>query len=555
MNATDLKRRKILLAIASVTGSSLAGCIVPPGLVLPNSVQQKSASKRSSQDAFGEKKEPIVDAVSRQHDQFRDALTSFRRDYLLGEGQSYEALNERVTVLYVELMRRIFALVEKSSGVQSRSTRIDNREITIPPGATLAYTQKGYCMNKSVPAPVAGDALELRPLVSGLDADLVPIMKALGEWSAKSPDNASKTQMLTWGLMDVGTDRGTWIPNMNQNMRRLYDEALPGASNQMIANQNEYALTKKALGFVLERTKLNRYISTDMLLKSTQDHNASNQLLEELIRQGHLDSSGKGIGYSTIAENIHARASGAGVLTARIEVFNDGSSDFKYISSDYNAYPLAKKQPISPTTSITDLVLGNHEFLSPEVRQKLINIGVDASKDFAKELADKLYGKVFDGLNKKTPAAARAIRKLMQNSTLGKVFGGVIGATPILGNALSAYEFITGKDWMTGDILTATERLMSGLGTIPGANTLRTIAKGVQSAKLSGASKNKLFKFVDSKEYGDIKSFLDVTNKIEGQFNDSSKEQMKTLILDVPLIWQPQTQRLINDVKSGLTAL
>lgn len=287
MNATDLKRRKILLAIVSAAGSSLSGCLMPPGLVIPSPVHIKATSKRSPQNAFGEKRESIVDSVARQHDQFQDALTSFRRDYLRGEGQSYEALNERVTVPYVELMRQIFLSVEKSSRIQSTSARLDNKEISIPQGATLAYTQKGYCMNKSLPAPVAGDALELRLLTSGLDADLVPIMKALGEWSAKASSNASKAQMLTWGLMDVGTDRGSWIPDMNQEMRYLYDDVLPGASNQMIANQNGYALTKKALGLVLEKTKLNRYLSTDMLLKSTQDHNASNQLLEDLIRRGH----------------------------------------------------------------------------------------------------------------------------------------------------------------------------------------------------------------------------------------------------------------------------
>lgn len=556
MNATDLKRRKILLAIVSAAGSSLSGCIMPPGLVIPSPVYIKATSKRSPQNAFGEKRESIVDSVARQHDQFQDALTSFRRDYLRGEGQSYETLNERVTVPYVELMRQIFSSVEKSSGIQSTSARIDNKEISIPQGATLAYTQKGYCMNKSLPAPVAGDALELRLLTSGLDADLVPIMKALGEWSAKTSSNASKTQMLTWGLMDVGTDRGSWIPDMNQEMRHLYDDVLPGASNQMIANQNGYALTKKALGFVLEKTKLNRYISTDMLLKSTQDHNASNQLLEDLIRRGHLDNSGKGIGYSTIAENIHARASGSGVLTARIEVFNDGLSDFKYMPSNYNAYPLAKKQPISPTTLITDLVLSNHELLSPEDKQKLIGIGIKATRMLVDELKDKVYDKLTDGLSKKTPGAIRAIKKWTGSPVLGNALRLAIGASPIVGNMLSAYEFISGNDWVTKEKLGHTKRLIAGLGIIPGANTLRAVAKGVQSTRLMNLSKNNLFKFVDSKEYNDMNTHLNRVNKAENLlFNDNSTEQMKTLILEAKVPWKPATTRFIQDVKSGLATL
>jgi hypothetical protein len=63
------------------------------------------------------------------------------------------------------------------------------------------------------------------------------------------------------------------------------------------------------------------------------------------------------------------------------------------------------------------------------------------------------------------------------------MIGSLIGVTPVLGNALSLYEFVSGKDFMTGETLGAAERLLAGIGTIPGANTLRTLGRGIQYAE------------------------------------------------------------------------
>lgn len=551
MSNVNPSRRRIVLALATALGGSLAGCIAPPGVVRPNPGQSKSTSKRSAQDAFGAAGGNAgIDPILRQRAQFRVVLAAFRQDFLRGDAHSYEALNERLTVPYVELLRSLFASVQEPSGAKANTAKIVNGKITIPPGATLTYTQKGYCMNKSLPAPVGGDALILKPVAGEVDADMLPILKAVGEWSVKSPENASRAQMLTWGLMDVGTDRGGWIKDMNPDMRQMYDEIYPGASRRMIGTQGGYELTKKALGFVLEKTKLNRYISTDMLLNSTQDHHAANNLLDELIKIGKQSTDGKGVGFSTIAENVHARASGGGPLVAQIEVFNDGDAPFEYTPMDYYANPAAQKQRISPTPNITDVVLNAGGFLSSELQKRAIEIAKEATDEIVNELRDKIYDKVFDGLEKKTPGAARATRKLMRNSALGKALAVTIGATPIIGNLLSAREFITGTAW-DGTPLSPTDRLIAGLGIVPGANTLRAIGKGIQSAKVVKLSKNNFFKFVDSKEYGDIKSHLEVAGEIKEAFEDPGKALMKTLILEAALPWNQPTLRLIGEIRAG----
>lgn len=543
----SIQRRKVLLAILSAMGAALTGCVTSQGPARPTSNQGgQSTSRKTAEQVFASTGNGLEQIV-RQQAQFHAALASFRRDFVNGGNRSYESLTQRVTVPYVYLLSMIIAATEG----KTVPTQLMNGKITIPPGGKLGYTQKGHCMDKSKPAPTEGDALELRSVSEVVTSEWVPVLQGLGVWSAANPNNQHQAQQLTWALMDLETERGDWITTMSPETRQQFDQILPGTSQRMMNAQQASKLQREMLKLVLKETKLDRYVTADLLLRSSYDPQAANQLLEHLIKQGQQSKVGKGIGYSTIAENIHTRAQGAGVLAAKVEVINDSNQPFDFSPMLYYAHPKAEKQRISPTPQITNVYLSVRDMLTAEQQQKAFEIAREVSQALIDELKDKIYDKVFDGVARKTPAAARAVRKLLRNyPKFGKAMGNLVSATPIVGNVISAYEFLSGRD-ITGQQLSLEERLLAGVGMIPGANTLRTVAKAAKSAKLSKASEKELFKFVDSREYGEIKTFLETANGLNEVFEDPGKALVKQLVVEAKLPWNRPTTSLLNGLKSG----
>ncbi len=63
-----------------------------------------------------------------------------------------------------------------------------------------------------------------------------------------------------------------------------------------------------------------------------------------------------------------------------------------------------------------------------------------------------------------------------------------LGILPVLGDAIDFYEVVTGEDYLTGDKLTANERIISSLGLLIGSGqNWRSVSRGIQNAAESGA--------------------------------------------------------------------
>src|SRR5690606_5378624 len=91
----------------------------------------------------------------------------------------------------------------KKSG---NKTTFKGSTFQIPPGKVLQYTQKGYCMDPSLPAPSQGDAYTLEPTSDRVPAQLQQLYRKLGE-TPQSQLKSSK-QGLTWTLMGAGNPNG-----------------------------------------------------------------------------------------------------------------------------------------------------------------------------------------------------------------------------------------------------------------------------------------------------------------------------------------------------------
>jgi hypothetical protein len=262
--------------------------------------------------------------------------------------------------------------------------------------------------------------------------------------------------------MGAGTE-SSWARNISQKALAQMDEATPGG-----------ALIKK----VMKSTKLDRYIDPNQLLDNNRRDAAANELLQELIRQGQAMPGGKGVGYTMLAPNVAARSTGEATLSPKVQVVNVSGQDFDYELLDWFAQPVAPKQGASATndiTAISDTAVPVQEqggAAKDEERGKFLN-------DFLKDLSRFAAAGLLDSFARHAPAASNAIARgaskaaqavnLPRNvrKPLIEAAASAVSAVPVVGNVPSAYEFISGKDWYTGDDLSAMERADALLGTVP----------------------------------------------------------------------------------------
>lgn len=304
----------------------------------------------------------------------------------------------------------------------------------------LSYVQKGYCMDPSLPAPGRDDAFGIWHVSERVPKELVRLFQAVGKWAAL-PQSKGSAQSLTWAIMGAGTE-SSWARNISQKALAQMDEATPGG-----------ALIKK----VMKSTKLDRYIDPNQLLDNNRRDAAANELLQELIRQGQAMPGGKGVGYTMLAPNLAARSTGEATLSPKVQVVNVSGQDFDYELLDWFAQPVAPKQGASA---------------KDEERGKFLN-------DFLKDLSRFAAEGLLDSFARHAPAASNAIARgaskaaqavnLPRNvrKPLIEAAASAVSAVPVVGNVPSAYEFISGKDWYTGDDLSAMERADALLGTVP----------------------------------------------------------------------------------------
>lgn len=568
----SITRRNFVSALSTLAGSIiLAGCI--PHVRRGQGDDSETGVKQtvSPQDVFSRVDQGLpvnpdghyLRQQKQLQSQLAEAMSRYRTDFAAGTDRTYEALASRVIAPYVQMIR--FALHADqvlASMAAARRPTVRRGSVLIPPGGMLSYTQRGYCMDRTLPAPVRNDALVLRPASDRISDELMPLYKAIGRWAA-AEKNTYAAQNLTWMLMGAGTDVYNWIPSMPREVRQQLDGIMPGGAEKLIQVHTARKLEKDIVRGLMRATSLDQMIDPDSVLQSLRESNTQ-AILSQLIRDGERMTEGKGIGYSNLTPTVVARAFGTGPLEGRFEIVNVGDTDFEFSPIDYMAAPVAKKQSISGTLSMKDIAVGNARPPSKGEVNAVVNLAVDMGKDLAKYLLEKSWKGAWEAIEHKTPAASSAARKAMSKKVghdAAKKIGSLIGITPILGNALSLYEFVSGKDFLTGETLGALEWLLAGVGTLPGANTLRAMGKGIQYAEASAMTMKladkQVFRLVDQtatlREYAGF--MVSDTAKDLGFplaiLNEESKAKMQYLVINVELPWQASTRQVIDDLKSG----
>ena len=608
LNKTLTNRRQVVLGGGVIGVMSLAGCQTaptaretgnggvpgqPPQPFLNNS----AASQQQARTIFqaidqGRPVEPAAAVesarsspeVSQALAQYEAAKKEINALQAQGRMQDFEAVINTLAPSVAASIRAILREIASEQKTLLQNTpnngqppvrkrvELSGTVFRIPHGSMVTYTQKGFCMDASLPAPGQGDAFELRPVAERVPRELIPLFQAVGRWSAL-PQNRGSAQSVTWAIMGAGSD-SPWAQAVSQQALRQMDEAMPGGARTFQAYHTQQMAVKAIVNLILKKTNLDKYVTANDLLNNTGRDAAANRQMADLIGQGQAMQDGKGVGYSMIAPNVAARATGASTLAPKVQIVNVSGAEVSVNILDYIAQPIAKKQATSATPDIFDVsdralpVAGDSRGASPNgtgLKSAWLEILEQYKDDLIKFAIEKGLGWLTPG----TPAAANAVAKEISRLSmeagiprnirkpLVEAAASLLTAAPVVGNVLSLYEAVSGKNWYTGEDLNAMEHGLAVIGTIPGANALRAVG---QTWKLSNASRivaagssadpKNFFRLIDSSQnFRDINGFV-----WSGETQKNAREYSQGSVIDTVLTFNKDAKDRVAKVLAETAA-
>lgn len=466
--------------------------------------------------------------------EFLEGQQKFQSAMSSGKPVSFETLVDALGKPLSDSMRFGFydaAKKDKAAYMRSLAKKgapqkltIKGSTLSIPPGKWVQFDQRGYCMDPSLPAPNQGDAFFLEQISERIPEPLAPLYRALGNYRGA---NDSTKQRLTWALMGAGT-KSPYMTSIDHESLLHFEKALPGGAKILTDYHNQQVMLNALLRMALKTSGLDQYVSADDLTNPNSRDAAVDRHLDQLIASGQsMGSVGKGTGYQMLAPDVAASVTGAGPLTLRVTIINASQDVFEFNSVDWFAKPVARKQSVSTNDIFQNVKEGSAPVVQPDDNAAVLNdvdlktvsdktlseMGGDGlAKAILKEVSKYGLGKAFGEAPVAKSMAQRATDFVAQKVGLPpgarkvalSVLGDALTAVPVVGNILSGYEAISGRDWLTGETLSLQERALAAVGTVPGANLVSSIAK---ASKVPVGTK--FFDFINKQS--SVFSFIDRT--------------------------------------------
>lgn len=309
--------------------------------------------------------------------------------------------------------------------------------ITIPPQSMCSYSTTGLCMDRTLPAPVAGDALVLRPAAERIPPELQDLMFAVANSSPSNDPSQARAQRLVWALMSAGTEEGD---SVSTNTLRELDAISPGGAKRF---QEYHAAQSRAAGRARPRSANNAADRSDDDARITQE-------LQRLRDAGERMDNGKGYGYSTVNDGtLAARATGTASLKASVELLNDSDRPVTFKPGWHTTKALARKQSAFPSQRITDESPSGYS--TGGLRASVGPFNVDRASMLSKGLlftAEQVAG--LDSTLSRPSPQGRTIARDITNKRLGAVstiVANSIARSPQAQNLLVVAQAATGKPW------------------------------------------------------------------------------------------------------------
>lgn len=354
------------------------------------------------------------------------------------------------------------------------SVKLDrNGNITIPPGFRISVTQTGYCLDEKLGAAKTGDTITMMPASQLIEPELLPLYRAMQDRANTDKDYRYRMQKLMWTLRTAGQPNSLASHADRETLMDM-NKAMPGGAqlfadfhNKRIDKLNEGSSSKVG-GFVNPfEFKSNPNNTPENIFKAFMDGLTGKPVSGENARDNR--------NFQMLKRNLAAFSYNENELKPRIDVVNIGSNVDVINLADWVMKPTKKAQHIAMyPTQPENLASKAYPFIENPILRALWE-KLKAKVDYAllTEGARFLNDKVLKNVSQAKFVKDFVFRYIGNTPAVQRV----ITAMPYLGNAISLYEAVSGKNWINGRDLNAFERAASAFGTIPGGNFFKAAFK------------------------------------------------------------------------------
>lgn len=214
--------------------------------------------------------------------------------------------------------------------------------ILIPPGVTISFSNKGYCLDPKLPAPVADEEYQLVPASALIPSNLQGIYRNLLSRAATGDSTVrSNMQGLVWALRTAGVE-SSYASRISDTQRRILDScsARPGEFDSI---HNSGLTIAKLVGELWKLADSAVHVDIAGRRWKPSDfssagafNSAINSQLNSLISQGSkLPIQRTGFNYGELEPGIYTDIRGAGHLAFNAKIANTTNKEFIFYPCNY----------------------------------------------------------------------------------------------------------------------------------------------------------------------------------------------------------------------------
>ena len=219
---------------------------------------------------------------------------------------------------------------------------VKNGGIVIPPGVTISFTNKGYCMDPHLPAPKAGEEFQLVPVTQLIPEDLQGTYKKLVQKASAGDESVKRNmQHLVWALRTAGTD-AAYANNLTAEQKRILNRC-----SEYSGQFEEFNATAKANSQMIKEllavadSYLNvkiggvTYKASDLLDPDIGNKKINEHLNQLITMSKSLPVERSGFNYGELQPGIYTDVRGSGFLQYTAKIANSTNKEFIFYPTDY----------------------------------------------------------------------------------------------------------------------------------------------------------------------------------------------------------------------------
>lgn len=223
----------------------------------------------------------------------------------------------------------------------------DDGGIVIPPGCSIEFENKGYCLDPHLPAPGAGHEMQFVRIASLLPDELQGTYRNLLKRStAGDEDVKNNMQRLVWALRTAGS-QDAMATHLTDRQREILSEcAEDGSFEDFVYRQEMYGkiveeLKSKFVNRIKDSTSVrvgNVVYDAFDLLDPDKGKQKVEAHLQSLISMGlNLPVTQTGFNYGELENGIFTDIKGNGTLSFKAKIANSTSQPYTFYPMNYAA--------------------------------------------------------------------------------------------------------------------------------------------------------------------------------------------------------------------------